>query len=195
MTALRRPSDRDIEALLDSAALPFSYPEVGATEKLDAPDIREGLASNYDVDRHEFTLGSGRARFERASAALLCWRHFEIPWLRLHGASPVRPGQVVATVTSVAGLWFVNPCRVVYAHTAPDRDSVAFAYGTLRGHAERGEERFRVSFNPASDEVRYEIDAFSRPARLLAKIGYPVARRLQRRFALSSAEALVRASA
>ena len=72
---------------------------------------------------------------------------------------------------------------------------VAFAYGTLPGHVERGEERFQVSFNPASGEVKYEISAFSRPAVLLSKLGYPFVRRLQERFAESSAQALARAAA
>jgi uncharacterized protein (UPF0548 family) len=95
----------------------------------------------------------------------------------------------------VAGLWFLNPCRVVYSELSPDRNSASFAYGTLRGHAECGEERFRVSFDPATEQVQYEIAAFSRPAIALSKLGYPLARRLQQRFAASSAQALARAVA
>ena len=72
---------------------------------------------------------------------------------------------------------------------------MAYAYGTLGGHAECGEERFRVSIDPTSEQVLYEIAAFSRPALLLSKLGYPFARRLQKRFALSSAHALARAAA
>jgi uncharacterized protein (UPF0548 family) len=184
---LRRPSRAEIEAVLASPSLSFSYPEVGATAKLDLP------AARYDVDHHEFVLGKGRELFERAKSALANWRHFEIPWLELHGANPVASGQVVATLARVAGLWFLNPCRVVYADLGPDRDSVAYAYGTLHGHVECGEERFRLSFDAASHEVRYEILAFSRPAIFLSQVGYPLARRIQRRFAESSARALARA--
>ena len=72
---------------------------------------------------------------------------------------------------------------------------MAFAYGTLGGHAESGEERFRVPLDPPSERVVYEIAAFSRPAVLLSKLGYPLARRLQKRFAASSAQALARAAA
>lgn len=190
---LRRPSDREIEALVRSSP-ELSYPELGLTAKLDDPGIRERLAVRYDVDRHQFSLGSGFSLFKRASTALMCWHHFEIPWLHFHGSGPVGSGQVVATATSVAGIWFTNPCRVVYVDSRSDSNSVAYAYGTLRGHAECGEERFSVSLDPSSGAVTYEIAAFSRPALLLSKLGYPLARRLQRRFAAASAGALTRAS-
>jgi uncharacterized protein (UPF0548 family) len=190
---LRRPSERRIVAALDPTP-PFTYAEVGSTAKLDALSARAALASRYDVDLHEFVLGTGRARFERARAALLAWRHFEVPWLKLRGAGAVAAGNVVATVVSIAGVWFVNPCRVVFVSPA-DEFSSEFAYGTLPGHVESGEERFRVSLDPASDRVVYQIAAFSRPAVLLSKLGYPLARRIQKRFATSSAEALARAAA
>ncbi len=189
---LRRPSDREIETLLRASG-DTTYPEVGATAKLDEAGTRERLASRYDVDYRRFPLGSGRAHFERARSALLAWRQFEIPWLEFHGTRSVAADQVVATVASVAGVWFSNPCRVVYIDSTSDPNSVAYAYGTLRGHVECGEERFQLSFDPASGEVLYEITAFSRPAIWLSKLGYPLARRLQRRFAVSSAEALARA--
>ena len=193
MIRLRRPSAREVEAVLGSSARPPSYPEVGLTAKLDAPDVRAAITARYDLDRHAFTLGRGRALFDRARSSLLAWRQFEIPWLRLHGGSPVRSGQIVATVTSVAGVWFLNPCQVVYEDSVLGGDSVSYAYGTLAGHEESGEERFCVTFDAASDEVRYEIVAFSRPATVLTKLGYPVARAIQRRFAVSSAQALTRA--
>ena len=130
MIRLRRPSAREVEAVLGSSARPLSYPEVGLTAKLDAPDVCAAITARYDLDRHAFTLGRGRALFERARTALLGWCQFEIPWLYFHGSGPVASGQVVATSTRVAGLWFLNPCRVVYADPG-DPDSLAYAYGTL----------------------------------------------------------------
>src|SRR5262249_51682786 len=138
---LRRPSDREIERLVRSAA-ELSYPEVGLTAELDGASTCETLARRYDVDRHALALGTGFSLFRRASSALMCWHHFEIPWLHFHGSGPAVSGQVVATVTAVAGVWFTNPCRVVYVDSRSDSNSVAYAYGTLRGHAECGEERF-----------------------------------------------------
>ena len=194
MIQLRRPSAREISQALESSQ-PFTYPEVGATARLESPGVRESLAARYDIDRHEFTLGTGRAVFERARAALVAWRQFEIPWLQFHGSGAVALDQVVATVVSGAGLWLLNPCRVVYVSAPSDPTSFAYAYGTLRGHAECGEERFQVSLDPTSGQVLYGISAFSRPAILLSKVGYPLARRVQKRFAMSSAEALARAAA
>ncbi len=192
MIGSRRPSVRDVEALLGGR---FNYPEVGATAELSgSTDSDSAVPSHYDIDRYSFLLGRGRDLFERARTGLIAWRQFEIPWLEFHGSGPAASQQAVATIVPLAGLWFVNPCRVVYAHLEAGQDSAAYAYGTLQGHPESGEERFSVSFEPAVQEVRYEITAFSRPARLFSKVGYPLVRRLQRRFAASSAKALAQAA-
>jgi uncharacterized protein (UPF0548 family) len=53
-----------------------------------------------------------------------------------------------------------------------------FAYGTLPGHPERGEEAFVVRLTDV-DEVRFRIRAFSRPASLLARAGGPLTRLAQ----------------
>ncbi|MEZ4334227.1 MAG: DUF1990 domain-containing protein [Myxococcota bacterium] len=189
-----RPSDAAIAARLADERVPASYVEVGATAD---PRALERLGSRYTVDRHRFPVGRGRAVFERAGAALFAWRHFEIPWLALHGAdAPVRPGQIVATRTRVFGLWFVNPCRVVYVE--PDEgagERVAYAYGTLEGHVARGEERFVVERDPSSDVVTFEIVAFSRPATVLTRLGRFWMRRIQQRFGRDASAALARAIA
>jgi uncharacterized protein (UPF0548 family) len=193
---LRRPSEAEIADFLARDDLAFSHPEVGATGELDAP-LPDSLTPTYDLDHHRFPLGTGRELFERACGALGSWQQFEIPWLELHGgSSPVHRGQAVATLTRVLGLWFLNPCRVVYARFPAANEAVdvcAFAYGTLEGHVECGEERFVVRYDPASGVVHYEVAAFSRPAVLLTRLGYPLARRLQRQFAAASAEAMTRA--
>src|SRR5262249_800616 len=64
---------------------------------------------------------------------------------------------------------------------------------TLPEHAESGEERFTVEWHEADAAVWYDILAFSRPQQLLARCGYPIARRLQKRFARDSAAAMQRA--
>ena len=68
------------------------------------------------------------------------------------------------------------PTRVVYVVDEPSRRG--FAYGTLPGHPERGEEAFVVE-RAADDSVWLVIRAFSRPAGALTWIGYPVARLMQ----------------
>jgi len=188
---LLHPTAREVGARLASLDAPLSYSERGATAN---PSALEQLATRYTVDRYRFPIGNGRELYERARSALLAWRHFEIPWLELHGAetSP-RPGQLVATLTRVAGLWFMNPCRVVYVEGASASSAeVAFAYGTVEGHVEAGEERFSIRLDPATGQVTYEVRVFSRPAILLTTLARPWVRRVQRRFVTSSAEALVR---
>jgi uncharacterized protein (UPF0548 family) len=52
-----------------------------------------------------------------------------------------------------------------------------------------------VGWDEADDAVWYDILAFSRPQQFLARLGYPLARRLQKRFARDSAAAMRRAVA
>ena len=68
-----------------------------------------------------------------------------------------------------------------------------FAYGTLPDHAGSGEERFLVEWDRKDDSVWYGILAFSRPRHLLARIGYPWVRRVQKRFGRESAAVMRRA--
>jgi uncharacterized protein (UPF0548 family) len=69
-----------------------------------------------------------------------------------------------------------------------------FAYGTLREHAERGEERFVVEWERAGDRVSYHIASFSKPAGVVV-LGTPIARLLQKRFLRESVKAMRRATA
>jgi len=68
------------------------------------------------------------------------------------------------------------PCRVVYEVAEPRR--IGFAYGTLPGHPESGEECFVVELLD-DGQVRLEITAFSRPARWFTKLGGRLGRRAQ----------------
>ena len=106
------------------------------------------------------------------------------------GAEPAENVAVVIAAR-LMGLWWINPCRVVYLINSVDR--FGFAYGTLKGHAEMGEEQFLVRSDRASGEVIYSILAFSRPRHLLARIGYPISRAIQRRFGRASLQAMRRA--
>ena len=57
---------------------------------------------------------------------------------------------------------------------------IGFAYGTLPGHPERGEESFRV-VRGHDDTIRFEVVAFTRPADPLARLGSPITRLMQKR--------------
>ena len=69
------------------------------------------------------------------------------------------------------------PVRVVYVLDEPDR--CGFAYGTLPGHPEAGEELFCIEHR-ADDSVVLVVAAFSRPRSLLARAGGPLGRVGQR---------------
>ena len=107
--------------------------------------------------------------------------------------TPIAQGAVIGVKAHALGLWWLNACRIVYVvDETLDSTRFGFAYGTLPDHAERGEERFLIEWNRADDSVWYDIVAFSRP-NVLARLGYPVVRRLQKKFAHDSKAAMLRA--
>lgn len=142
-------------------------------------------------------LGEGRSTLDRAVAAMHAWKMFDIGWARLvPGDAPVEVGTTVAVLARHYGFLSLNPCRIMYTIEEDDGGRVmrGFAYGTLPGHGEKGEERFTVVWRRDDDSVFYDLYAFSRPNSLLAKLGYPLTRRLQHQFAKDSLQAMVRAT-
>ncbi len=165
----------------------FSYPEVGQS--------RWGAPPGYAVDHNRLKLGRGENTFRRAVAAVQSWKMFDIGWAELCWPNaPIEVGSTVAVLVHHLGIWSLNACRVVYAvqEDGPMK-RYGFAYGTLREHAESGEERFTVEWHASDDSVWYDLFAFSRPRHALARIGYPFSRRLQNRFAQESLRAIVMA--
>jgi uncharacterized protein (UPF0548 family) len=88
--------------------------------------------SGFKVDEQTTIVGSGEAAFERATAALIEWRHFELGWLELFPKrASSAPGTVVAVSVRHLGFWSLNGCRVVYSIGVPGDRTFGFAYGTL----------------------------------------------------------------
>jgi uncharacterized protein (UPF0548 family) len=146
------------------------------------------------VDHTRIKLGDGAGTFAAAKAALERWEHFRLGWVETWPPNaPIQAGQVVAVIARLLGLWWLNACRIVYVvgEEGPVQ-RFGFAYGTLPEHAESGEERFTVEWHEADGAVWYDILAFSRPQQLLTRLGYPLVRRLQKRFARDSAAAMRR---
>lgn len=189
MLFLRRPSDKVIADYLEQQrALPLTYAAAGATRGDDWP-------AGFNHDRNIALLGKGAAVFEKAAAALRAWRMFPAGWTEIVPADAGQTeGNCVVVIFRIFGLWWLNATRILYALDEPG-DGVkrrrGFAYGTLPGHVECGEERFTVVWME-DDSVRYELHAFSRPRFWLARLGKPVARALQRRFVKQSLAAMQR---
>ena len=188
MLSLRKPSAESIRPFLEAQAkLPFSYAAVGATA--------ETPPAGYVVDRTRIKLGEGEAVFRSAIAALRRWEQFNLGWVEAWPAdTPIQKGEVVAVMGRAVGVWWLNACRVVYVvDEAGPISKVGFAYGTLPGHVESGEERFLIEWDREKNGVWYDILAFSRPHQFSARLGYPVVRRLQKRFGRDSAASMLRA--
>lgn len=161
----------------------FSYSQLGST--------RGAQPASGVVDHNRVRLGHGRTTFERAKLAIRNWKMFDLAWVSLFGSeAPIEPGTNVAILVRHFGFWSLNACRIVYViDEIAATQRYGFAYGTLEQHAEIGEERFTVEYNLADDSVTYDLYAVSRPGPL-ARLAYPLARKLQKRFAQDSKEAM-----
>jgi uncharacterized protein (UPF0548 family) len=147
----------------------------------------------FSMDHTRVKLGEGGAVFQAGKAALQRWEHFRLGWVEaLPSPTPIQVGAVVAIMARLVGLWWLNACRIVAVVDEADR--FGFTYATLPDHAETGQERFLIEWDRADDSVWYDIRALSRPRHLLARLGYPLARRMQKRFARGSAAAMLRAA-
>jgi uncharacterized protein (UPF0548 family) len=188
MLALRKPSvERLRDFLAAQSKLDLTYLAVGATAAVPP--------AGYAVDHTRIRLGEGAGTFAAAKTALERWEHFHLGWVEIWPPeTPIQVGEVVAVIARLYGLWWLNACRIVYVvdEEGPVK-RYGFAYGTLLEHAESGEERFTVEWHEAGDAVWYDILAFSRPQQFLTRLGYPFARRLQKRFTRDSAAAMLRA--
>lgn len=108
------------------------------------------------------------------------------------GLSLVAPGDTA----ELTGPWWLLgitiPCRVIYVIDEPNRKG--FAYGTLPGHPECGEESFIVD-QTDDGSVWLTIRSFSRPSSWQWWVAYPVLRLFQllftRRYFRSLSEPLL----
>ena len=186
MFLTRRPSPEEIKQFLNgSQNLLLSYAPIG---------IAKQSPRGFKLDEASSVIGRGAATFARARQALTNWKQFDLGWVELHPpGAPVLVGTVVAVLVRHFGFWSLNACRIVYM-LDEDETKYGFAYGTLKNHAELGEEIFEVSLDPASQEVTYRIRAVSKASAVAARVGYPFARFLQDRFRRDSIAAMRRAA-
>jgi uncharacterized protein (UPF0548 family) len=93
------------------------------------------------------------------------------------GAARVCAGMSADLVIKTFGLEIAAPVRVVLVIEEPNR--AGFAYGTLPGHPEQGEESFIVVREP-DDSVFFVVRSFSRASTWWYRLGTPLLRFQQR---------------
>jgi uncharacterized protein (UPF0548 family) len=146
------------------AGVDLTYSEVGATAGV--------LPPGYRHVRREAEFRCSRDGFLCAAEALFRWDVHRMAGLSVASSGPANQAGTVAVLGfAIWGLTIQAPCRVVYKVEEHDRRS--FAYGTLPGHPEVGEQAFALAFDPRGSVV-CSVVAFSRPATILARIGGPV---------------------
>ncbi|WP_439029157.1 DUF1990 family protein [Gordonia terrae] len=153
----------------------LTYREVGAT----AGELPEG----YHHVRRSRVVGAGQDCFVAASSRILNWdmhrrAGLEVVAERDGGLPAVSVGASVTLRLGIGRVGLPARCRVVEVIDS-DRER-GFAYGTLPGHPESGEERFWVQWCD-DDTVVGHIVAFSRPGRWFTRLGGPVGRFVQSR--------------
>ncbi|MEU9251967.1 DUF1990 domain-containing protein [Streptomyces sp. NPDC048270] len=152
----------------------LSYPDRGAT-------ARRPLPAGYHHLHHRTRVGRGRAAFEAAGVAVTTFQaHRTSGMLVRADAGAVRPGSRVVVGIGLGPLRISAPCEVIWTAYEPAR--VGFAYGTLAGHPESGEESFVVDMD-ADGTVWFTVTASSRPACWYTRLAGPVVPVLQRSYA------------
>ncbi len=189
MFSLRWPTDERVRRVLRAVAeAAFTHPHAGVTRG----DLFEAPAG-YALDRYGVELGRGDRVFEAARNALRGFENYPGSFTRVVRLDDsFEAGTVFGTVASHFGFASVNPCRIACVIDEPEAGRFGFCLGTLPGHGASGEERFLVSMEPEGGLVRYEVQAISKPAVWLARLGRPAMRRVQARFRSGSCEAMQR---
>jgi uncharacterized protein (UPF0548 family) len=150
----------------------LTYTEVGGS-------LEDRLPEGYHHTRSGVAIGAGEQAFMSACDALRAWAgHSYLNIVLTPERPPLEIGVVVVVEIPMGPVTVLAPCRIVTIIAEPNR--FGFAYGTLPGHPERGEESFVVR-REANEVVRFEVAAFSRPSALFVKLGGPVPRWFQRR--------------
>jgi uncharacterized protein (UPF0548 family) len=148
-----------------------TYSDIGVTLAGKQPE-------GFHHDRYEAVVGQGPEAFARAVTGLKTWKAHRLPGMRVFPeGQEIRSGATVVLTLGTPIASIAIPCRVVGVVDGQTR--WGFAYGTLPGHPEQGEESFAVSMAP-DGAVHFEIEAFSRPADPLVRLSGPIGRGVQR---------------
>jgi uncharacterized protein (UPF0548 family) len=150
----------------------LTYQEVGGTSG--------ALPDGYHHVRRSLVIGAGAEVLAGAVADLFSWRMHLRAGLHVTASAPAAQADGVVVLAIGAGPVRISaPCRVVYVITQPRRHG--FAYGTLPGHPESGEEAFVIE-QRADGSVAFTITAFSRPATVAARAAGPLGHLIQQHY-------------
>lgn len=174
---------------MEAAHLPPDCPRMLSLHR----GLEADLPSTFRHDRGRSQLGNGHAAFAEAKRAFEQWIMFDIGWVRVANSEAlVAEGGIVAVEAQTLGLWTLNLSRIV--ETIKTATQFGFLYSTTERHVEQGEERFLIELD-ADGAVWYVLEAVSRPRQMMARLGFPVTRVFQHRFARNSHARMLRALA
>jgi uncharacterized protein (UPF0548 family) len=149
------------------------------TPAADPSGTAPAVPPGYHLLRLVRPIGHGPERFTEARAAVIDWAGHRRAGATVHPAGQaIEVGREVAVALRVVPLWITAACRIV--DVVDEGDRFGFTYGTLPHHPAVGEESFSVIRDPATDVVRLEVVAVSRPSSTLARLGGPIGRFVQR---------------
>lgn len=147
------------------------------------------LGPQWHLTEYSEVIGQGETDFRAAAYRLMSWRAHHSAGVGVtieHVTAPASTSAVdsldaaEATDQEIATVHFgptSSPCLVL--HRSITSTDAVMIYGTLPGHVESGEEAFAVHIDPQG-LVTARCVAFSRHAWWAARLGSPVARRVQK---------------
>lgn len=153
------------EALAEASSLAVTYDHVGSTL---------GTA----VPCYTRTVELGRDNFDVAVDGLREWACHRNTGATVHPeGAPIAEGTTVLVILRVGPVRLLVPDRIVAVVNEPD--TFGFAYGTLPGHPELGEEAFLVERH-ADGRTTFTIRVAAKGDWLIARLASPIVRCLQR---------------
>ena len=164
---------------------PLTYREVGESLSPVAPP-------GYRHKDQCVRVGKGRETFDLAADAVMRWQVQRGAGLTVLASSErVEEGAVAVVRLTLGPVKLDGPNRVVAVLDEPDRRG--FAYGTLDGHPEQGEQAFVVEIDHEGT-VTFTVRSFTRRASVLALVGGPLNARIQDQIAERYLMALLEAA-
>ena len=182
MFSIARPTSSAVDRTVEKySRLNLQPALLNSRQGVRVPKLPAGFA--HDLSRTP--VGEGTEIFEAAISAFQRWKQFDLGWVKVANlGARIEVGAIVAVEIRALSLWSLNLSQIV--DVTRDTHAFGFVYKTTPHHAEEGEERFFLTFDPDTKVVHYDLEAVSRPRHWLPRLGYPAARAFQHKFARDS---------